>query len=359
MTTPPRKVSTRMSMYLKVLNKHGGMTGADLNRKFPGLASRSIYRHIKAPVEQTDRRHNNPGRPRKITERDERNLLRAIKTLRKQRKSFSVKMIQEEAGLGHVTTRTIQRYLHKHGYRYCQARKKGLLTAADKVKRLKYAKEMINKPLEHWTKTIAFYFDGVGFAHKRNPNGEARVAGAMAWRLSKEGLERTSKGKKEGSGGRMANFFVGISHTHGTILCEQMETRVTGKSFANFVETHFPTAFARVDDPKCNTFLQDGDPRQNSRMAKNALANIGCQMFSIPARSPDLNPIENVFHLVRKQLASDALHREITRETYKEFCTRVKQTIENFPVNIINKTIESMPKRLKLVIAGKGNRTKY
>ena len=89
------------------------------------------------------------------------------------------------------------------------------------------------------------------------------------------------------------------------------------------------------------------------------MRQINCQMFSIPSRSPDLNPIENVFNLVRQQLGKDALQLEITYETYEQFCCRVKQTIENFSIDVINKTIESMPKRMELVIQGKGNRTKY
>ena len=348
-----------MSVLIKMLHQYGGLTGAEIKRKFPQFAARTIYRQIKESVDKYDRRHENPGRPRKITERDERNILRAIPRLRARQKQFSSKLIQEEANLGHVTTRTICGYLNKNGYRYRQARKKGLLTKADKVKRVTFSKQMLDVGADFWENKIAFYFDGVGFAHKRNPNGEARAAGAMTWRLPKEGLQRTTKGKKEGSGGKMANFFVGIAHDRGTVLCEHMETKLTGASFAEFVRTHFPVAFERVAKPECDTFLQDGDPRQVSKIAKEAMTAIGCKMFGIPPRSPDLNPIENVFHLIRRKLREDALRMEITYENYEQFCQRVKRTIENFSIDIINKTIESLPKRLSLVICGNGERTKY
>ena len=42
-------------------------------------------------------------------------------------------------------------------------------------------------------------------------------------------------------------------------------------------------------------FLQDGDPSQNSKLSKQALKSIGTTKFDIAPRSPDLNPIENVY----------------------------------------------------------------
>ena len=34
-----------------------------------------------------------------------------------------------------------------------------------------------------------------------------------------------------------------------------------------------------------------------------------------PPRSPDINPIENMFHLIRRQLTEDALQHNIIKET--------------------------------------------
>ena len=47
--------------------------------------------------------------------------------------------------------------------------------------------------------------------------------------------------------------------------------------------------------------------------------DVGCCMFEIPARSPDLNPIENIFHLVCANLQKDALTKEIKKETFWNF----------------------------------------
>jgi len=103
-------------------------------------------------------------------------------------------------------------------------------------------------------------------------------------------------------------------------------------------------------------WLQDGDPRQNSKAAQKSWKELGCTMFSITARSPDLNPIENMFHIVRRQLKDDALEKKIQKETYKEFYARVKDTILSTFAEFIDKTISSLPKRIKAVIQHKGGK---
>ena len=192
-----------------------------------------------------------------------------------------------------------------------------------------------------------------------NPHSEARSSGARNWRKAGEGLIHTTKGKKEGSSGKTANFFVAIAFDKGVISCEQYHSKLTGKMFAEFVKEHFSCVFRNSANPRGKLFLQDGDPRQCSKVARKAMDRLGCRMFPIPARSPDINPIENIFHLVRKQLQDDALRHRIMKETFAAFSERIKCTMKNIPVETINKTILSMNRRMQLIVNGKGNRTKY
>ena len=72
-----------------------------------------------------------------------------------------------------------------------------------------------------------------------------------------------------------------------------------------------------------------------------------------------MNPIENVFHLVDKKLRSDAIEKNITYESYKEFSARVKSTMDNFSVDMIDKIIDTMPKRMREIVKSRGQRLKY
>ena len=79
------------------------------------------------------------------------------------------------------------------------------------------------------------------------------------------------------------------------------------KQFCVSNRQHFENAFENSTNPQGKLFLQDGDLSQNSLKTRNAIFDVGGRMFSIPHRSPDINPIENVFHLVKKKLNRDAL----------------------------------------------------
>ena len=143
-------------------------------------------------------------------------------------------------------------------------------------------------------------------------------------------------------------------------MCEEFprEQRYYGVNYKNFVIEHFPEAFRKCcNDQKL--VLQDGDPVQTSKQAQLAYDQLKCSMFKIPPRSPDLNPIENIFHNVRRELSRDVIERKIEKETFDEYATRVIETIKRTPVDLIDKTIASQRRRVESVIKSKGDRIKY
>ena len=106
-------------------------------------------------------------------------------------------------------------------------------------------------------------------------------------------------------------------------------------------------------------WIQDGDPSQNCKSAREAWKALGATLLKIPPRSPDLNPIENIFHLATRELNKETVDKKISRETFEQFSFRVKRTLRNIPVDVINKTIESVSKRLPKIVASDGQRLKY
>ena len=106
-------------------------------------------------------------------------------------------------------------------------------------------------------------------------------------------------------------------------------------------------------------WLQDGDPSQNSKGAREAVARCHCELLKILPQSPDLNPIKNIFHIASKNLEKDALNKGITHESYEEFCDRVQRTISGVSQELINKTIQSMSGRITGIIQNNGERLKY
>ena len=94
----------------------------------------------------------------------------------------------------------------------------------------------------------------------------------------------------------------------------------------------------------------------------------GIKLFKIPPRSPDLNPIENLFYQVyicifviqvKEKLRHQAKAKQITHESRENFTIRVKEFLENYPITQINALIASMPRIVAQVISAKGQRIDY
>ena len=153
----------------------------------------------------------------------------------------------------------------------------------------------------------------------------------MAWMKKSEGLNHlyTTKGKQAGTGGRMTHFIVALSPGRGVALCHQYHVRLDGKRFALMVCKLFPDVYKKTEHCEGRLLMQDGCPVQNSAAALKAMKKVKVDVFSIPPRSPDLNPIENFFNLISKKLNDDALENMITSEGYDQFSESVKFTIEN------------------------------
>jgi len=360
-----QQVTTRHSAEMAALHQNAGVKTKRLCELFPQYSRRNIYRHASRPIAEDcplDLRKKNSGRPPKLTEKDKRNILRAVQKLRVSCGYFTSGKIKVEANLSNkVSNRTIRRVLNNAGYKYLRSRKKGLLKASDLKNRLKFCRMIKKKKLgkTFWTEGISFYLDGKGYEFKTNPNDEARAPKACQWRRKSEGLEfgLTAKGKKEGAVNR--NFMVGISYNKGVVLCEEYFGAINGKKMVRIVDEHFPQAFENSIDPKGKRFLTDNCPRQTCKVAMAAYDRVNAKVFRIPPRSPDLNPIENFFHLVTNKLKEDALQQNITHETKLQFSERVIRTMKDFPVEKINNLIGSMDKRIEMVIKAKGKRIRY
>lgn len=302
------------------------------------------------------------GRPKKITPRMERDLVRTLKKLRYAGGPCSSKKIALEAGIPPtIGNRTVRRVLNNSDFHWLQARKKGLMTVTDLSKRLKFVRFMnkVHSEANFFLNKIAFYLDGVSFVHKTRPMDQALAPRGRIWRKASEGLDYgcTAKGSSSLSGGRQVRVFVAISYGKGVILAKRYE-HLDGKMFADFVTDNFPETFIR-SGKHSNIFLQDGDPSQNSSAATAVFRELGIECFKIPPRSPDLNPIENLFHLLKKKLNSDAVEQKIVRENYHQFTNRVLNTLENFDKQLIDNIIKSMPKRLQNIKERRGQRLKY
>ena len=129
--------------------------------KVCGISPASATRVLKVGIQRRLHCCRRSGRPKKLSARQERILMRNLLKLRNENPGFSVKDLMTECGvsLREVSERTVSRLLQRNGYFYLQTRKKGLLTKSDLCERVRFAK-LINTVYgpDVWTKQIAFLF---------------------------------------------------------------------------------------------------------------------------------------------------------------------------------------------------------
>ena len=358
-----RSLSPQKVAFLWLLLNEKRLTVTEIARKLK-ITRSCVYKYKYRGIFNAENKKNHKGgRPKKINERDMRNLVRCLKSLRERDGAFTSRRLAKDAGIDakNVSMRTVRRAMNDAGYRYLQARKKGILNKTDLKKRLSFAKKMKKEYCNTvWREDINFFLDGVSFAYKRNPFDQGSSPKGRIWRKPCEGLDYgcTAKGKKEGSGGKLVKLMVAISYGKGVIDCEQYD-KMSGFYFKDYITRKFPVLFEKADKLHSRLWIQDGCPCQNSKAAKIAMNESGACLLSIPPRSPDINPIENLFHLVRKELDRQAIAENKVSETYNEFANRVINTFKSFPTQTVDNIIESMDKRMNSIISRKGQRINY
>ena len=174
------------------------------------------------------------------------------------------------------------------------------MSKKDKKLRVKFCKKCLKLVRsELWLQKIRFYYDGGTFYRKSNPFSESIQPMAKIWRKRSEGSKLIQKGRKTGNNDGQVKLFVAIGYGKGVIMCQQWdpEVKFTRRNYKEFVKEHFSNTLKLSTNNKL--ILQDGCLVQKSKQAQMAYDDRGCKILSIPARSPDLNPIEIPLNLVR------------------------------------------------------------
>ena len=101
-------------------------------------------------------------------------------------------------------------------------------------------------------------------------------------------------------------------------------------------------------------FQDDNAPCHRAKLVKRWIQSHRVAQMNLPAQSPDLNPIENLWHRINLIIAKNKLSNK------RELIENVIQAWHHIvtPKELCN-LVQSMPRRCKAVIQNKGFPTKY
>jgi transposase len=282
------------------------------------------------------------GRPRltnhKQDERLRRYLLRYPFKTAKELKA-------EVSGWENISVRTIQKICKTRlGMPSRSAAKKPLLTAKIVKKRLIFCKKHRSWSEKDW-ETVMFSDEST--FRLINPRAQKVRRSSMTSRYKQHYTIRSVKhpasvmvwGCFSGQGGRGSLYF--------------LPPKVTMNS-DRYIAMLQDKLLVGMRHHKAKHFLQDGAPCHTSRKVMAFLKQNNISVMDWPGNSPDLNPIENLWSILKAKLKRN---HQIT--SLPLLIQAIKQEWNSLPRAMMMKLAHFMPKRIKLCMANGGQMTKY
>ena len=300
----------------------------------PSTVNDTITRYKKTHSATPKKR---PGRPKVLTERDRRVLKRIVHEDR-----FGSLPVLTGSLETTLHTNTVRKYLHDDGIRCYAAKKKPHLTGKQRQSRLGWCREKRDWK-EEWKRII--WSDESRFTLFKS-DGRAKV-----WRSSGEAYNKDCIQPTVKFGGRSVMFW-GCFGWHGTGPLVLVDGNMDSDAYINVLANHFIPWVRNYPD---SVFQQDGAPCHTSSYSTWWMSTHGIRVLDWVAQSPDLNPIENLWNHLDRQVRK----RKPLPQTKQELITAIQEEWRNISLEMLQNLITSLPHRTDAVIKAKGGNTKY
>ena len=109
-------------------------------------------------------------------------------------------------------------------------------------------------------------------------------------------------------------------------------------------------------------FMQDGAGIHRARVVRSFFDQHHINTIDWPPYSPDLNPIEHLWHTLKRRMFKyypQFNNWSQAEEEWEGFCEALKECWRGIPAKLIRRLIMSMPQRLAAVRKAQGWQTKY
>uniref|UniRef100_A0A8C6KMD7 Tc1-like transposase DDE domain-containing protein n=1 Tax=Nothobranchius furzeri TaxID=105023 RepID=A0A8C6KMD7_NOTFU len=337
--------SKELSMDLKKqiidLNKSGKSLGAISKQlQVPRATVQTIV--CKYKVHGTVSSLPRSGRKHKLSPAAERKLVWRVKSEPRITKKQICQEL-EAAGI-HLLLSTVKRVLHLHGLRGCRARRKPLLQKRHLKARLKFAADHMDKDKTFWRKVL--------WSDETKIELFGHNAQQYVWRRKGEAFnpKNTMPTVKHGGGNIM---LWGCFAANGTGALQRVNGIMKKEDYLHILQHNLKSSARRLGLGRSWVFQQDNDPKHTSKVVKEWLNQARIRVLEWPSQSPDLNPIENMWTVLKKQVH---VRKPSNLTELHQFCQEEWSKIQP---EACQKLVDGYQKRLIEVKMAKGHVTKY
>lgn len=314
--------------------------------------SKTVIQHfLKDPVRYGSVKST--GRPNKLSDRSKRAVIRKISN-----SSMGVRKVKSALQLD-VSHLTVWRAVKSSPViQRKKMRVRPKLTEAHKVQRLNYAGQHMNWN-EEWKKviffvltfifsvfTFIFYYRKV-FKVVYSDEKKFNLDGPDGYRYYWHDLRKEERVfSKRNFGGASVMVWAAFDAT-GMLPVIFITTRMDSADYQQLLEENLLPYW--VDT---YMFLHDNAPIHASRSTVNWLADKQISVINHPPCSPDLNPIENLFGIIVRDIYEDGRQYQ----TVDELKNAIVEAFRRVNVNLLSTLAESMKDRIfKLIRASGGH----
>jgi transposase len=323
----------------------GGFNYAAISRTL-GVVSETCVAQTVKKYQLTGSTKDLPrtGRPKKTSHYDDNVIYR----IARKNPTLSCSQIASEINTTleqPISRFTVGRRLNQRKLFSYVATRKPALRPIDRIKRANFCRRLLRMSNDEIRSII--------FSDESNYTIQNRKNRVLVRRLPSEKYNSRFCQPRVQNGGGSIGIWGSITW-YGPGCHNLFEGRINRYNYVETLENHLiPTRDLYFGENGHYIFQQDGAPAHTARYTTAWLEENGIQVIKWPARSPDLNPIENVWSIIDRQI----IQNPVTSLTGLE--ERLDTLFRELSIELCKKLFNSIKNRARLCLANKGGHIPY
>lgn len=320
-----------------------------------GLSVRAISKQLvigKSIVGRVRKQHvpSTPGpkagRPAKLSPTDKHRCVHAITVGRAGTATAVAKSLVADFNIV-ASPNTVRRALREAGLGAAEKEDKPALSVKNIKKRYEFAKRHQDWTIADWNRVI--------WSDESKINRFCSDGRSWYWKRDGESLQpRHVKGTIKHGGGSVMVW--GCMTAKGTGFLCKIDNIMDSELYKAILDGELKQSIEWYNiDTKTAIFQQDNDPKHTSKLVKEYLEQQEYGLLQWPPQSPDMNPIEHLWALVKRRLNDF----DSPPSGLLELWDRVQDTWNRITPAECQTLINSMPDRIQALLKAKGRWTDY